>query len=75
MIGSECSPDNYKSLKTRIRSIIKNPEILKFIADHLNTKKMRRNALKKLPFATRFVPDQYRAQKMCDKAILENGRT
>ena len=30
---------------------------------------------KKLPFLIRYVPDQYKAQKMCDKAILENGGT
>ena len=30
---------------------------------------------KKLPFLIRYVPDQYKTQKMCDKAILENGGT
>ena len=31
--------------------------------------------LKKLPFSTRYVPDQYKTQQTCDKAILENGGT
>ena len=31
--------------------------------------------VKKLPFAIRHVPDRYKTQQMCDKAILENGKT
>ena len=27
------------------------------------------------PFLIRYVPDQYKAQQMCGKAILENGET
>ena len=34
-----------------------------------------RHGIKKLPFLIRYVPDQYETQQMCDKAILENGRT
>ena len=30
-------------------------------------------AVKKLPFVIRYVPDQYKTQKMCDKVVLENG--
>ena len=40
MVDSEYSIDNYKSLKISIRSIIKNPKLLKFVPDQLNTKKM-----------------------------------
>ena len=29
----------------------------------------------KLPFVIRYVPDRYKSQQMCDKAILENGET
>ena len=36
---------------------------------------MCKHAVKKLPFVIRYVPDQYKTQKMCNKAILENGRT
>ena len=31
--------------------------------------------LKKLTFLIRYVLDQYKAQQMCDKTILENNRT
>ena len=36
---------------------------------------MSKHALKNLPFVIRYVPDQYKTQQMCDKAILENGGT
>ena len=29
----------------------------------------------KLPYLLRHVPDQYKTQQMCNKAILENGGT
>ena len=41
MVESESSPDNCKTLKISIRAmIIKNPKMLKFVPDHLETKKM-----------------------------------
>ena len=43
---------------------MRNPEMLKFIPDHVKTKKM-----------CKYVPDWYTTQQMCDKAILENGGT
>ena len=30
---------------------------------------------KKLPYLIRYIPDQYKIQQKCDKAILENRRT
>ena len=36
---------------------------------------MCRHAVKKLPNLLRYVPDQYKTQTMCDKAILENAAT
>ena len=36
---------------------------------------MCKHAGKKLPFEIRFVPDLYKAQQMCDKAILQNSGT
>ena len=30
---------------------------------------------KKFPFLTRYLPDQYKTQQMCDKAILEDDET
>ena len=53
---------NYKSSKISIGAIIKNPEMLKFVSDHLKTKKDVKHALKKLPFVIRYVPDRYKTQ-------------
>ena len=36
---------------------------------------MCKRAVKKLPFIIRYIPDQYKTQQMCDKALLENSRT
>ena len=36
---------------------------------------MCKYAVKKLPFIIRYIPDQYKTQQMCDKALLENSRT
>ena len=72
MVDNEYSLDNHKSLKISIGSIIKNPEMLRFVPDHLKTKKMCKQ-VKKLPFVIRYVPDRYKTQEMYDKAILENG--
>ena len=34
---------------------------------------MCKHAVKRLPFVIRYIPDRYKTQQMCDKAILENG--
>ena len=49
MVDSEYSMDIYKSLNISIVTVIKNPEILKFVLDHLKSKKMCKHAVKKLP--------------------------
>ena len=72
MLCSEPSINIYKSVKINIGTVIKNPEMLKFVSDHLKTKKMCKHAVKKLPFLIRYVPYQYKIQKMCNKDILEN---
>ena len=36
---------------------MKNPEILKFLSDHIKIKIMCKHAVKKLPFVIRYVPD------------------
>ena len=54
----------FKSVKISIGTGMKNPELLKFVADHLKTKKMCTYAVKKLPFVIRYIPDQYRTQQM-----------
>ena len=54
---------------------MKNPEMRKFVPDHLKTKKMCRRAVNKSPYLLKHAPDQYKTQQMCDKAILEHGGT
>ena len=54
--------DIYKSLNINIGTVMKNPEMLKFVPDHLKTKKMCKHAVKKLPYLLRYVPDQYKTQ-------------
>ena len=49
--------------------------MLKFVSDHLKTKKMSKHVVKKLSYLWRYLPDQYATQRIGDKAILENGRT
>ena len=67
--------DIYKSLTINIGTVMKNQETLKFVPDHLKTKKIRKHAVKILPYLIRYVPDQYKNKQMCDKAILENCGT
>ena len=55
--------DVFKSLNISIGTIIKNPEIIKFLPDHVKTKKMCQHAVKKLHYLLRYVPDQYKTQK------------
>ena len=66
MVDSEYSEENYKKST-------KNPQMLWFISDHLTTKKICKHAVKKLPFVIRYVPDWYKTQENCEKAILESG--
>ena len=54
------SIDIYKSLHIIIGVEIKNPEMLKFVPDHLKTKKMCKHAVKKFPDLLRYVLDQYK---------------
>ena len=75
IVDSENSMDIYKSLKISIGTVLKNPEMLKFVPDHLKTKEMYKHAVKNLPFVIRYDLDQYKTQQMCDKTILENGGT
>ena len=46
MTDSEYSVNIYKSVKISIGTIVKNPEMLKFVVDYLKTKKMCKNAVK-----------------------------
>ena len=44
--------------------------MLKFLPDYRKTKKIYKHVVKKLPYLLRYVPDQYKTQQICDKAIL-----
>ena len=57
MVGNEYNTDNYKHPKISIGGKMKNPKMLKFVPYHLESKKMCKNAVKKLHFAIRYVPD------------------
>ena len=69
------SKNVYKSLNINIGTVMKNPQMLKFVLVCLKTIKVCQHAEKKLPCLLRHVPDQYNTQKICDKAILQNGGT
>ena len=64
MADSEYSINIYKSVKISIGGVIRNSQMLKFVLDHLKTKKMSKHAVKKLPSLIRYVPDQYKTQEM-----------
>ena len=65
--------DIYSSINIIIGTAMKNPEMLKFVPDHLTTKKMCKHAFKKLPYLLRYVHDHYKTPQMCDKVFLQNG--
>ena len=52
---------------------MKNLEIIKFIHDHLKTKKMRKHAVRKLHYLLRYVPNRYMIRQMYNEAGLENA--
>ena len=53
MVNSEYSIHTYKPVKISIGTVMRNPEMLKFLPDHRNIKKMCRHAFKKLPYLLR----------------------
>ena len=46
MVDTEYNTENYKSPKIIIVTIMRNPEILKFVPDHIKTKKICKHAVK-----------------------------
>ena len=52
------SKDIYVSLIINLGTVMKNPEMLKFISDHLKNIKVCKHAVKKLPHLLRYVSDQ-----------------
>ena len=63
------------SLNISIETVMKNPEMLKIVPDHLKTKNICKHPTKILPFLIRYAPDQYKIQQVCDNTILKNGGT
>ena len=54
--------DVYKPLNISIGTVIKNPEMVKFVSDYFKTKKMCKHAVKKLPYLLTYVPDKYKTK-------------
>ena len=73
MVNSEYITKIYKFFKISLGAVMRNPEILKFVSDHLKNKKMCKHAYKTLPFVLRQVPDQYKAQQRSNEAVLKSG--
>ena len=49
MVDSEYSMDIYKSVKVGIGTVMKNPEMLQFVSNHVKTKKSVNMQLKNYP--------------------------
>ena len=62
MVDSEYSAGNYKSSSISIRAKMKNSEMLKFVPDHLKTKKMCKDAVNKLSIVIRYVLSKYKTK-------------
>ena len=43
----------YQSVNISVETVMKNPGMLKFVPDHLKTKKMCKHAVKKLTFSNK----------------------
>ena len=63
---SEKSYEIYKTLKLSIRPIIKNPNILKLVPDHLKTKMMCKDAVREFLIDTNY--------KKCVRSYSKNWR-
>ena len=50
MVDSEYSMGIYQSAIISIVTVMENPEMLKFVPDHLKSKQMCKHAIKKLPY-------------------------
>ena len=49
--------DIYKYVNISTGTVMENPEMLKFVPDHLKTKNMSKHAVENLPYLLRYVPD------------------
>lgn len=61
MIDSEYIWHKYKTLKIGTGVIGKDPEMLKFIPDYLETKIICKNVVKKFPFVIMY-PDRFKTK-------------
>ena len=50
MVDREYNMDIYKPIKIIIGKVMRNPQMLKFVPDHLKTKETCKNLVKKLTF-------------------------
>ena len=63
MVTSEYSTNNYKSLNSSTGwTVMRNPEMLKFVPDHLKTKVICKHAVKNF-FLKGYVLDQYKTHQ------------
>ena len=51
------------------------PLTLRFVSNHLKTKKMRERAVEVEPEALEFVPDVLKAQGVCERAVEDKPKT
>ena len=63
IFDSEYRTGNCKSLKISIEAITENPEMLLFVSDQLKTKRMGKNAVKKLSFLIRYCLHRFKNSK------------
>ena len=54
------SMDIYRSTNINIGTVMKNPEMLKFVPDHHKTKNVCKHAVTKLAYLLKYVQDQYK---------------
>ena len=45
---------------------MKNPEMVRFVTDPLQAKKMCMKSVRKLSLVIKYVPDRYKSKVMCD---------
>ena len=57
MVDSKYNMVIYKFVKINIGIVKRNPDMLKFVPDHLKIEKICKHTVKKLPFVIRYVPD------------------
>ena len=62
MAESENNNDNYYNTHSY--------KTMEFVPDHIKTKTMCKDAVKKLLFVIIHVLDRYKTQEMCDKVVL-----